>query len=82
MVQLWMFLTPVVYPTSLLAERWQLLYSLNPMVGVVDGFRWALLGVGSRPGSSIIISLLVVLVLLIGGVFYFRRMEKIFADVV
>lgn len=82
MVQLWMFMTPVVYPTSLLSERWHLLYSLNPMVGVVDGFRWALLGVGSSPGPSTILSLFVVAVLLIGGVFYFRRMEKTFADVV
>ncbi|GAB6194035.1 ABC transporter permease [Desulfocastanea catecholica] len=81
-VQLWMFMTPVVYPTSLLAERWQLLYSLNPMVGVVDGFRWALLGVGSSPGPSASLSLLVIAVLLTGGVFYFRRMEKTFADVV
>ncbi len=81
-VQLWMFMTPVVYPTNLLAERWQLLYSLNPMVGVVDGFRWALLGVGSSPGPGIIFSLLVVVVLLTGGVFYFCRMEKTFADVV
>ncbi len=82
LVQLWMFLTPVVYPTSLLAERWHLLYSLNPMVGVVDGFRWALLGVGSKPGIGIITSLLVVVVLLVGGVSYFCRMEKTFADVV
>lgn len=81
-VQLWMFLTPVVYPTSLLAERWRILYALNPMVGVVDGFRWALLGVGTTPGVSIIISALVTISMLVIGGFYFRRMEKTFADVV
>ncbi len=81
-VQLWMFLTPVVYPTSLLAKRWQLLYSLNPMVGVVDGFRWALLGVGSAPGPKILVSLCVTTIILIVGLFYFRRMERTFADVV
>ncbi|MGB3209607.1 MAG: ABC transporter permease [Desulforhopalus sp.] len=81
-VQLWMFLTPVVYPTSLLSEKWQLLYSLNPMVGVVDGFRWALLGVGSAPGPRILISLSVTFIMLTVGVFYFRRMERTFADVV
>lgn len=82
LVQLWMFITPVVYPTSLLDERWRILYALNPMVGVVDGFRWALLGVGQPPGLQLVISLSVTVILLVGGIFYFRRMEKTFADVV
>lgn len=81
LAQLWMYATPVVYPSSLLSEPWRTLYGLNPMVGVVEGFRWALLGT-NPPGSMIALSALVALVLLITGVFYFRRMEKTFADAV
>ncbi len=79
---IWMFATPVVYPTSLIPERWRLLYGLNPMAGVVEGFRWALLGKGSGPDAMLIVSVLVTVVLLVSGVYYFRRMERTFADFV
>jgi lipopolysaccharide transport system permease protein len=82
LAQLWLFATPVAYPSTLLPERWRLVYALNPMVGVVEGFRWALLGVGASPGPMILVSTLVAVVVLITGAFYFRRMEKSFADVV
>jgi lipopolysaccharide transport system permease protein len=82
LAQLWMFSTPIAYPSSLLSEPWRTLYGLNPMVGVVEGFRWALLGTDTAPGPIIIASALMALTILIGGIFYFRRMEKIFADVV
>ena len=81
LLQLWLFLTPVVYPTSMLKGSWQIFYSLNPMVGVVDGFRWALLGTGGAPGVNMMVSLVVAGLLFLSGVFYFRRMEKTFADV-
>lgn len=80
LTQLWMFLTPVVYPSSLVPERWRALYNLNPMSGVVDGFRWALLGAGPPPGLPLLASALAALTLLVTGAFYFRRMEKTFAD--
>ncbi len=80
--QFWMFATPVVYPSSLLSEPWRTLYGLNPMVGVVEGFRWALLGTKTAPGGTIIVSAAASVLLLVGGVFYFRRMEQTFADVV
>jgi lipopolysaccharide transport system permease protein len=87
-VQLWLFVTPVIYPTSRLTAKlaeyglppW--LCGLNPMAGVVEGFRWALLGTGSRPGSILVASAAVTLLVLVSGAFYFRRMEKTFADVV
>ncbi len=82
LAQLWLFATPIVYPSSLLPEPWRTLYGLNPMVGVVEGFRWALLGTATAPGSMLTVSVLIALALLISGVFYFRRMEKTFADVV
>lgn len=82
MTQLWLFSTPVAYPSSLLSEPWRTFYGINPMVGVVEGFRWALLGTNTAPGSMIIASSLVTLSILVGGMFYFRRMEKTFADVV
>jgi lipopolysaccharide transport system permease protein len=82
LTQFWLFATPIAYPSSLLSEPWRTLYGLNPMVGVVEGFRWALLGTDTAPGAMIVASTLAALVLLIGGVFYFRRMEKTFADVV
>jgi lipopolysaccharide transport system permease protein len=82
LTQAWLFATPVVYPSSLLSTRWRIVYGLNPMAGVVEGFRWALLGTHTRPGPMIIVSALTVLVLLITGAFYFRRMESKFADVV
>jgi lipopolysaccharide transport system permease protein len=80
-VQIWLFVTPVAYPSSIVPERWRLLYGLNPMVGVVDGFRWALLG-EAAPGPEFLVSLGAVALLLAGGVVYFRRMERSFADAV
>jgi lipopolysaccharide transport system permease protein len=81
-VQVWMFATTIAYPSSLLDQPWRTLYALNPMVGVVEGFRWALLGVDTQPGPMIVVSSLVAIGLLVSGAFYFRRMEKSFADVV
>lgn len=80
-LQLWMFATPVAYPASLVPERWRALYGLNPMAGVIEGFRWALVG-GRPPGLMTLWSALVVLVALAGGVVYFRRSEGTFADVI
>jgi lipopolysaccharide transport system permease protein len=80
--QFWMFITPVAYPSSLLSEPWRTLYGLNPMAGVVEGFRWALLGANTAPGPMVAISGLAALLILVGGAFYFKRMEKSFADVV
>lgn len=80
--QLWLFATPIVYPSSIIPEQWRLLYSINPMVGVVEGFRWAMLGTDTAPGPIIIVSSLTAVGLLVSGVYYFRRMEKTFADVV
>jgi lipopolysaccharide transport system permease protein len=81
LVQVWMYATPVVYPSSLLSEPWRTLYALNPMVGVVEGFRWALLGTSAAP-PSLALSALAAAVLLASGLFYFRRMERHFADIV
>ena len=81
-VQFWLFATPIAYPSSLLPEPWRTVYGLNPMAGVVEGFRWALLGTETRPGAMTLLSALAALLLLLGGAFYFRRMEKTFADVV
>jgi lipopolysaccharide transport system permease protein len=80
--QAWLFATPVAYPSSLLAEPWHTIYGLNPMVGVVEGFRWALLGTGTPPGPIMIVSFAVSCLILISGIYYFRRMEKTFADVI
>lgn len=80
--QFWMFATPIVYPSSLLDEPWRTIYALNPMVGVIEGFRWALLGANTAPGPMILVSSLAAVVILVSGAFYFRRMEKNFADVV
>jgi lipopolysaccharide transport system permease protein len=83
LIQFWMFATPVAYPSSLLkTEPWRSLYGLNPMVGVIEGFRWALLGTGRAPGAMLAISVAISVLLLIGGAYYFRRMEKNFADVI
>lgn len=82
LVQAWMFATPIVYPSSLLDEPWRTLYGINPMVGVIEGFRWALLGTDTAPGPVVLVSALVAVGLLVSGMFYFRRMEKNFADVV
>jgi len=82
LTQFWMFATPIAYPSSLLSERWRLLYGLNPMVGIVDGFRWALLGVATVPSATLVMSSIVSVGLLVTGALYFRRMERTFADVV
>ncbi len=82
LAQAWMFATPIAYPSSLLDESWRTLYGINPMAGVVEGFRWALLGTETAPGPIILVSALVAVGLLVSGAFYFRRMEKTFADVV
>lgn len=81
-VQFWMFATPVVYSSSLLPQPWRTLYGINPMAGVVEGFRWALLGTDTRPGPMILLSAVMAALLLVGGLYYFRRLEKTFADVV
>ena len=82
LTQLWFYLTPIVYPASELPGQWQTLYALNPMVGVVEGFRWALLGTSTSPGPMVAVSSIVALLMLITGMFYFRRMERTFADLV
>ena len=82
LVQFWMFATPIAYPSSMLDEPWRTVYGINPMVGVVEGFRWALVGTETAPGPIIAVSTVVALGLLVSGAFYFRRMEKTFADVV
>jgi lipopolysaccharide transport system permease protein len=82
LTQVWMFATPVAYPSSLLQEPWRTVYGLNPMVGVVEGFRWALLNTGSAPGPMLTVSSAAAVLLLVSGAFYFRRMEKNFADIV
>jgi lipopolysaccharide transport system permease protein len=81
LVQSWLFLTPVAYSSSLVPERWRPLYGLNPMTGVVEGFRWALLGKARPPGVLLLVSVASVILLLVGGLFYFRRMERRFADI-
>jgi len=79
--QFWMFATPIAYPASNVPEQWRAVYGLNPMVGVVEGFRWALLGARTTIGPIILVSALASIAILVGGAFYFRRMEKTFADV-
>jgi lipopolysaccharide transport system permease protein len=79
--QFWLFVTPVAYSSTLVPEKWQAIYGINPMAGVVDGFRWALLG-KTPPGPMLLVSITVTALLLVGGLFYFRRMEKTFADIV
>jgi lipopolysaccharide transport system permease protein len=81
-IQIWMFLSPVVYSVNLIPEKWRLLYGLNPMVGVIEGFRWALLGKAGPDFSMMAISALVVGAVLFGGLIFFRKMEQTFADVV
>lgn len=82
LVQFWLFATPIAYPSSLLSEPWRMLFGINPMVGVVEGFRWALLGTETAPGGIIVLSSLVAITALVSGAFYFRRLEKTFADIV
>jgi lipopolysaccharide transport system permease protein len=82
LIQFWLFATPVAYPSSIVPQKWRALYGLNPMAGVVEGFRWALLGKQEAPGAMLWVSVAVVILILIGGLYYFRRMEQQFADVV
>ncbi|MGZ6315789.1 MAG: ABC transporter permease [Anaerolineales bacterium] len=78
----WQYATPIAYSSTLIPERWRLLYGLNPMTGVVEGFRWALLGKGEDTGLMIWLSTLMVVAMLVGGLYYFRRMEDSFADII
>jgi lipopolysaccharide transport system permease protein len=80
--QFWLFATPIAYPSSLLDEPWRTIFGINPMVGVVEGFRWALLGTHTAPAPVVLLSAFVSLMLLVAGLLYFRRMEKTFADTV
>ncbi len=83
LVQFWLFATPIAYPSSLIEnDLLRAVYGINPMAGVIEGFRWALLGTQTAPGSIVVVSTLAAMTLLISGAFYFRRMEKTFADVV
>ena len=82
LVQFWLFASPVAYPSSLVPERWRWLYGLNPMAGVIEGYRWSLAGAGDPPSRLIFVSVSVVLVLLVSGVAYFQKMETTVADVV
>jgi lipopolysaccharide transport system permease protein len=82
LTQLWFYVTPIVYSATIVPEQWRILYALNPMVGVVEGFRWALLGTDTAPGPMVAVSALIAFLLLITGMYYFRRMERNFADLV
>jgi lipopolysaccharide transport system permease protein len=81
LTQLWFFVSPVAYPSSVVPNEWRTLYGINPMVGVIEGFRWSLLGKGDGLGSPLIASVAVTLLLLVGGLFYFRSKEGTIADV-
>lgn len=82
LTQFWMIASPIAYSSSLVPEKWRLLYALNPMAGVIEGFRWAMLDTQFAPGPVVAVSTLVALILLLSGALYFRRMERTFADVV
>jgi lipopolysaccharide transport system permease protein len=82
LTQLWLFVTPVAYASSLVPSKWQAVYAINPMAGVVEGFRWALLGKATPPGTMLIVSVAATAMLLAGGLFYFARMEKTFPDII
>jgi len=82
LTQFWLFITPVAYSASVISDKWQLVYSLNPMAGVVNGFRWALLGAGSGPDIALWVSVGISLLVLVSGLFYFRNMERTFADMI
>lgn len=81
-IQVWLYASPVAYSSTLIPAQWQWLYGLNPMVGVIEGFRWALLGTTWEPGVLVLISVLIVTLVLVSGLIYFHRMEETFADVV
>jgi len=82
LIQCWMYASPVAYPVSLIPDKWRLLYSLNPMVGVIEGFRWGLLGQAHPDFSVMAVSTVVVIAIVLGGIVFFKRMERTFADVV
>ena len=82
LTQFWFFATPVAYSAKAISENWQLAYSLNPMAGVVNGFRWALLGISNGPDAALWVSVGISVLILISGLFYFRNMEKTFADTI
>ena len=82
LIQFWMYASPVVYPVSIIPAQWRLLYSVNPLVGVIEGFRWALLGKGSPDFSIMVVSGTAVVALLLGGIIYFKKMERTFADMI
>jgi lipopolysaccharide transport system permease protein len=80
LIQFWLFASPVAYPSSLVPANWKLLYSVNPMTGVIEGFRWTLLGKGEAPGPMLIVSMVVIFLILFCGILYFRRMEGTITD--
>jgi lipopolysaccharide transport system permease protein len=82
LAQIWMYASPIAYSTALVPKQWLWLYSLNPMVGVVEGFRWALLGKAPPDAGPMLLSLLIVLLMFAGGLAFFRRTEHTFADVI
>jgi len=82
LLQVWLFATPIFYPMSLIPEEWHWLYGINPMVGVTEGFRWVLLGAGSIHGSLLVVSFVMAFVFVLSGLYFFRRAEQTFADVV
>ena len=82
LTQLWLFLTPVVYPATLVPEKWRFLYGFNPLAGVVEGFRWALLGIGPGPSPMLLVSATMAVFLLLTGILWFRRRERTFTDAV
>jgi lipopolysaccharide transport system permease protein len=82
LIQLWLFASPIGYPSTLIPEQWRFLYGLNPMTGVIEGFRWSVAGADTHPGPVVLVSLFVSLVFLLGGLLYFGRTERTFADVI
>ncbi len=80
--QIWLFITPVVYPSSMVPEQWRIIYGLNPMAGVIEGIRWAVLGVGEGPSPLIAVSAFVSVFLFVSGIIWFRRRERTFVDAV
>jgi lipopolysaccharide transport system permease protein len=82
LTQFWLFATPVAYSASVIPEQWQIIYSLNPMAGVVNGFRWALLGAGNGPDAALWVSVAISVLVLVSGLFYFRSTERTFADTI
>ncbi len=80
LTQIWFFVTPIVYSSSVVSQKWQILYALNPLTGVVEGFRWSLLGIHSMPWQLLAVSAGIAVLILISGLVYFRNMERTFAD--